>query len=95
MKGMLLKIIWEKSEIIEISFWCSIGRSIYGLQSNDKKLMNKMLLTQSEFVEELGVSIASIARWETGENEPTMKVKRKLQVLFEKYNIEVIENYDD
>lgn len=57
--------------------------------------MNKMLLTQSEFVEELGVSIASIARWETGENEPTMKVKRKLQVLFEKYNIEVIENYDD
>ena len=47
-----------------------------------------MLLTQSEFAKELGVSIASVARWETGENEPTMKVKRKLQVLFKKYNLE-------
>ena len=56
-----------------------------------KKLRNKMLLTQSEFAKELGVSIASVARWETGENEPTMKVKRKLQALFEKYNLEVEE----
>lgn len=54
-----------------------------------KKLRIKMLLTQSEFAKELGVSIASVARWETGENEPTMKVKRKLASLFEKYNIEV------
>lgn len=54
-----------------------------------KKLRNKMLLTQSEFAKELGVSIASVARWETGENEPTMKVKRKLKILSEKYNIEV------
>ncbi len=56
-----------------------------------KKLRNKMLLTQSEFAKELGVSIASVARWETGENEPTMKVKRKLQALFKKYNLEVEE----
>lgn len=56
-----------------------------------KKLRNKMFLTQSEFAKELGVSIASVARWETGENEPTMKVKRKLQALFEKYNLEVEE----
>lgn len=54
-----------------------------------KKLRIKMLLTQSEFAKELGVSIASIARWETGENEPTMKVKRKLAPLFEKFNIKV------
>ena len=54
-----------------------------------KKLRNKMLLTQSEFAKELGVSIASVARWETGQNEPTMKVKRKLKIFFEKYNIEV------
>ena len=56
-----------------------------------KKLRNKMILTQSEFAKELDVSIASVARWETGENEPTMKLKRKLQVLFEKYNIEAEE----
>lgn len=54
-----------------------------------KKLRIKMLLTQSEFAKELGVSIASVARSETGENEPTMKVKRKLAPLFEKFNIKV------
>ena len=39
-----------------------------------KKLRNKMFLTQSELAKELGVSIASVARWETGENEPAMKI---------------------
>lgn len=58
-----------------------------------KKLRNKMFLTQSEFAKELGVSIASVARWETGENEPTMKVKKKLNDLFLRYKmVEDIEN---
>lgn len=52
-----------------------------------KKLRNKMFLTQSEFAKEIGVSIASVARWETGENEPTMKMKRKLNDLFVMYSI--------
>lgn len=52
-----------------------------------KKLRNKLFLTQSEFAKELGVSIASVARWETGENEPTMKVKKKLNDLFIKYKL--------
>ena len=56
-----------------------------------KKLRNKMLLTQSEFAKELGVSIASVARQETGENQPTMKVKRRLNDLFIKYSIETEE----
>ena len=56
-----------------------------------KKLRNKMFLTQSEFAKELGVSIDSVARWETGENEPTMKVKRRLNDLFIKYSIETEE----
>lgn len=60
-----------------------------------KKLRNKMFLTQSEFAKELGVSIASVARWETGENEPTMKVKKKLNDLFIRYKmVEDIENGD-
>ena len=54
-----------------------------------KKLRNKMLLTQMEFAEYLGVSFASINRWETGKFDPTMKIKRKLAPLFEKYEIEV------
>lgn len=57
-----------------------------------KKLRNKMFLTQSEFAKELGVSIASVARWETSENEPTMKIKRRLNDLFIKYSIETEEH---
>lgn len=51
-----------------------------------------MFLTQSEFAKELGVSIASVARWETSENEPTMKIKRRLNDLFIKYSIETGEH---
>ncbi|MDY2887779.1 MAG: helix-turn-helix transcriptional regulator [Malacoplasma sp.] len=57
-----------------------------------KKLRNKMFLTQSEFAKELGVSIASVARWGTSENEPTMKIKRRLNDLFIKYSIETGEH---
>ena len=58
-----------------------------------KTLRNRMFLTQTEFAKELGVSLASVARWETGENEPTMKVKKKLNDLFIKYKmVEDIEN---
>ena len=53
-----------------------------------KKLRSKMLLTQMEFAQLLGVSFASINRWETGRFEPTMKIKRKLAPLFKEYRIE-------
>lgn len=54
-----------------------------------KKLRSKMLLTQMEFAQLLGVSFASINRWETGRFEPTMKIKRKLAPLFKEHGIEV------
>ena len=54
-----------------------------------KKLRFKMLLTQMEFAQFLGVSFASINRWETGRFEPTMKIKRKLAPLFKEYRLEV------
>lgn len=47
-----------------------------------KELRKKLLLTQTEFADLLDVSLASVARWELGENEPTMKIKRKLKELF-------------
>lgn len=56
-----------------------------------KKLRSKMLLTQMEFAQFLGVSFASINRWETGRFEPTMKIKRKLAPILRKYRIEVEE----
>ena len=53
-----------------------------------KELRNKMLLSQEEFAKVLGVSFASINRWENGKHEPTIKIKRKLRSLFNEYGIE-------
>ena len=47
-----------------------------------KEYREKVLLTQTELAKELGVSFASVNRWENGQFEPTMKTKRKLKKLF-------------
>lgn len=47
-----------------------------------KELRNKLLLTQTEFAVLVGVSYETVNRWENGKNEPTMKCKRKLAILF-------------
>ena len=52
-----------------------------------KELRKTMVLSQTEFAEMLGVSFASVNRWENGLHEPTIKVKRKLKELFIKYGI--------
>lgn len=50
-------------------------------------LRNKMFLTQEEFAKEIGVSFATVNRWENGKFEPTMKMKKKLNDLFIKYGV--------
>lgn len=52
-----------------------------------KKLREKLLLTQIEFSQFLGVSFGTVNRWENGHYEPTMKQKRKLQKLMKKEGI--------
>ena len=42
-----------------------------------KELRTKMMLSQQEMAQLLGVSFASINRWENGVHEPTLKIKRK------------------
>ena len=54
-----------------------------------KTLRHKMILSQMELAGKLGVSFASVNRWETGKHDPTIKVKRKLKPYFKKYKIEV------
>ena len=56
-----------------------------------KTLRKRMLATQSELANILGVSFASVNRWENDEHEPTMKIKRKLATLFKEHNITVEE----
>ena len=52
-----------------------------------KELRNKMTLSQVEFAQLLGVSFASVNRWETGKHEPTIKIKRKIKALMREYDI--------
>lgn len=54
-----------------------------------KELREKMLLSQVEFAQLLGVSFASVNRWENGLHEPTIKIKRKLRALFREYDVKV------
>lgn len=54
-----------------------------------KDLRNKMLLSQTEMAELLGVSFASINRYENAHHEPTIKVKRKVKELCDKRGINI------
>ena len=51
-----------------------------------KKLREKMFLTQTEFGNLLGVSFETVNRWENGKHVPTMRAKRKINKLAEKYS---------
>ena len=53
-----------------------------------KELRRKLLVSQSELAKMVGVSFATVNRWENGRFEPSYKAKRKLRVLFEKNGIE-------
>ncbi len=46
-----------------------------------KELRTKLIMTQEEFATLLGVSFASINRWETGKHEPTIKIKKNCGTL--------------
>lgn len=59
-----------------------------------KELREKMILSQAELAELLGVSFASVNRWEMGHHEPTIKLKRKIVVLCKKHKIKIDEYTD-
>ncbi len=54
-----------------------------------KELREKLIITQEELAQLLGVSFASINRWETGKHEPTIKIRRKIVQLCKENNIKV------
>lgn len=54
-----------------------------------KDIREKLLLTQTELAEKLGVSFASVNRWENSRTEPTIKAKRKIRELCLKNKIEM------
>ena len=52
-----------------------------------KELREKLLVSQNGLAKMLGVSFATVNRWENGRYEPNYKAKRKLRDLFEKNGI--------
>ena len=43
-----------------------------------KRIRKKALLTQADFADEIGVSCATVNRWETGKSLPTIKTMKKI-----------------
>ena len=50
-----------------------------------------MILTKSEIADKLGVSFASINRWENGTHSPTTSAKIRIIELCKKYNVKLEE----
>lgn len=54
-----------------------------------KELRDKLILTQQEFAKLLGVSFASINRWENGTNKPITAARRKIVKLCKENGVEL------
>ena len=52
-----------------------------------KRIRETLLLTQVELAADLGVSFATVNRWEKGHHEPTMTQKRKIRDYCKKKKI--------
>lgn len=52
-----------------------------------KELRERAFLTQTELAQKLGITFASVNRYENNKSRPTMKVRAQLHKLFVKYGI--------
>ena len=53
-----------------------------------KAVRLKLLMSQEEFAKELGVSFASVNRWELGKCKPVYKAQKAFRGLCQKHNID-------
>ncbi len=54
---------------------------------NIKLIRQKLFLSQETFAKELGVSFATVNRWETGKTKPTYKTMKLIDEYCRKNNI--------
>ena len=59
-----------------------------GFSEKIKNLRQERLLSQEAFAKELGVSFATVNRWETGKTQPIYKALRTIKEYCEKNNVE-------
>ncbi len=62
----------------------------YDYQILVKRLRDKLILSQTELAQMLGVSYASVNRWEKNHHEPTIKAKRKIVQLCIRNKIDLV-----
>ena len=53
-----------------------------------KELRRKCLLSQMDFAKEIGVSLSTVNRWETGKTVPNFKTMKRIQSFCKCNNIE-------
>ena len=54
-----------------------------------KDIREKLLLTQKELADLLGVSFATINRWENNKFNPSMRIKRKIKKICDEQHIKI------
>lgn len=59
-----------------------------GFSKEIKKIRHKAFLTQEDFAKELGVSFATVNRWETGKSMPNLKAMKLIDEYCKKNNID-------
>ena len=52
-----------------------------------KRTRQELILSQTEFAKELGVSFATVNRWESGKSKPTYKTLRLIDEYCKQHNI--------
>lgn len=56
-----------------------------------REYRERKFLTQGQLAEQLGVSNVTVCRWENGDFEPNMAMKKKLVSLFEEAGMNIYE----
>lgn len=53
-----------------------------------KTIRGKLCVSQAEFAEMLGVSFATVNRWENSRNNPSYKARRKMRSICKEHGVE-------
>lgn len=61
-------------------------------QRNIKELRQQLGLTQKRLAKELGVTLATVGRWECGLREPSPLAVRAMELLLEVERLKIIES---
>lgn len=57
---------------------------------NIREIRRKLLLTQTEFAEAIGMSMSSVQKWEENGQRPSLNTQRKIIYLCKKNGINVL-----